>query len=186
MRRTVQEEHPDADVQAWTMDEHRIGLKPILRRVWARRGRRPVAVVRPRYQWLWVYAFARPATGETWWLVLPRVNTAAMSVARAEFAAAVGAGPEKRVVLALDQAGWHASKRVVVPEGVTLAFLPARSPELQPAERLWGMVDCAVANRVWETLDGLETAVVERCRVLRGQRERLRSTLGYHWWPSFA
>lgn len=168
------------------MDEHRIGLKPILRRVWARRGRRPVAVVRPRYQLLWVYAFARPATGETWWLVLPRVNVAAMNVALAEFATAVGAGGEKRIVLVLDQAGWHASKRVAVPEGMTLVFLPARSPELQPAERLWGMVDCAVANRVWERLDELEGAVVARCRALRKQRERLRSALGYHWWPRFA
>ena len=65
-------------VEAWTMDEHRLGLKPILRRVWARRGHRPVVAVRPRYQWLWVYAFVRPATGETWWLILPRVNVAAM------------------------------------------------------------------------------------------------------------
>jgi hypothetical protein len=168
------------------MDEHRIGLKPILRRVWARRGRRPVTMVRPRYQWLWVYAFARPATGETWWLVLPRVNTEAMTTALAEFATAVGAGPEKRVVLVLDRAGWHLSGKVVVPEGITRVFLPARSPELQPAERRWGQVDCTVANRVWETLDGLAAAVVQRCRVLREQRERLRSMLGFHWWPRFA
>jgi hypothetical protein len=32
------------------MDEHRIGLKPIVRRAWARRGGRLRAVVRPRYE----------------------------------------------------------------------------------------------------------------------------------------
>ena len=28
-------EHPDQVVEVWAMDEHRIGLKPIHRRVWA-------------------------------------------------------------------------------------------------------------------------------------------------------
>lgn len=150
------------------MDEHRLGLKPVLRRVWARRGRRPIAMVRPRYQWLWVYGFVRPATGETWWLVLPRVSIAAMNRALAEFAQATGAGRGKRIVLALDRAGWHTSRAVAIPPGITLVPLPPRSPELQPTERLWGLVDEAVANRVWETLDDPERALVERCRVVRG------------------
>jgi hypothetical protein len=39
--------------------------------------------------------------------------------------------------LVLDQAGFHTGGEVVVvPEGIELEFLPARSPELQPAERL--------------------------------------------------
>lgn len=47
------------------MDEHRMGLQPILRKVWAKRGQRPVVIVRPRYEWLYVYGFVRPETGET-------------------------------------------------------------------------------------------------------------------------
>ena len=47
-------------VEAWTMDEHRIGLKPIIRRVWAKRGQRPIVKVYPRYQWLYVYSFIQP------------------------------------------------------------------------------------------------------------------------------
>jgi transposase len=31
----IQTEHPGADVEVWTMDEHRLGLKPVLRKVWA-------------------------------------------------------------------------------------------------------------------------------------------------------
>src|SRR5215211_1449852 len=36
-------QHPDKPVEVWATDEHRIGLKPILRRVWAPKGQRPVA-----------------------------------------------------------------------------------------------------------------------------------------------
>src|SRR5260221_14173789 len=47
--------YPEASIELWSQDEHRIGLKPILRRVWARKGTRVRAVVRPRYQWMYLY-----------------------------------------------------------------------------------------------------------------------------------
>jgi hypothetical protein len=33
-------------VEVWAFDEHRLGLKPITRRVWARKGQRPITRVR--------------------------------------------------------------------------------------------------------------------------------------------
>jgi len=74
------------------MDEHRLGLQPIVRRVWARRGQRPQLRVQQRYQWLYLYAFVRPTTGESHWLILPTVNTDVFTLARAHFAKEVGAG----------------------------------------------------------------------------------------------
>ena len=40
----VQAAHPGAKVTLWSMDEHRVGLKPILRRVWTRKGTHPIAL----------------------------------------------------------------------------------------------------------------------------------------------
>lgn len=53
------------EVELWAEDEMRVGgLKPVLlRRVWAPRGRRPIARVRRRYEWAYVYGFVRPRTG---------------------------------------------------------------------------------------------------------------------------
>ncbi len=45
------------------MDEHRIGLKPILRGVWAPRGERPIALGHHRYEWLYVWGFVEPGDG---------------------------------------------------------------------------------------------------------------------------
>lgn len=50
----IRQAYPAAAVELWSSDEHRIGLKPILRRVWARRGSRVRAVVRQRYQWMYL------------------------------------------------------------------------------------------------------------------------------------
>jgi hypothetical protein len=175
--------HPTDGVEVWAMDEHRVGLKPILRRVWARRGQRPQAVVRPRYQWEYVYGFVQPETGSTEWLLLPTVNVEAFTLALAHFAEAVGAGGGKQVVLVLDQAGWHQSPRVVVPPGLHLVPLPPYSPELQPAERLWPLTDEPLANRPFASLADLDQVLGERCIQLAQQPQRVRAQTLYHCWP---
>ena len=167
----------------WAEDEHRLGLLPVVRRVWAPRGRRPTARVERRYRWLYAYGFVRPRTGESWWCLLPTVSAAAFSLALAAFARDEGIGPDRRAVLVLDRAGWHRAKDLAVPEGVHLAFLPAYSPELQPAERLWPLVDEPVANRAFAALAALGAALAARCRVLAADRATVRAHTRFHWWP---
>ncbi len=99
--------HPRAAVELWACDEHRAGLKPVVRRVWAKRGRRPVATVEPRYQWLHLYGFVRPTAGAVEWFPCNTVNTALFAAVLARLAAEVGAGPDRRVILVLDGAGWR-------------------------------------------------------------------------------
>jgi len=131
----------------WAEDEARLGLKPITRRVWALKGRRPRSSGRTRYDWLYVYAFARPKTGQTFSAILPRVNTGRMADALAAFAAHADPGGAKVLVVLLDNAGWHVARRLAVPPNVVLHFLPPCTPELQPAEPLWPLVREAVADR---------------------------------------
>lgn len=143
-----------------------------------------MALGRRRYEWLYLYGFVRPASGEVQWLILPTVTAEVFQIALDLFARAVGAGPFKRIVLVLDGAGWHAAREVKVPDGIHLFFLPPYSPELQPAERLWPLVNEAVANREIKTLDDLEAILVQRCRTLSADAAQLRNNTLYHWWPS--
>lgn len=167
----------------WAQDEHRLGLLPVVRRVWAPRGRRPTAHVRRRYAWLYVYGFVRPSTGQSWWCLLPTVSVEAFALALAEFARDEGIGPAHRAVLTLDRAGWHTAVDLPLPEGVHLAFLPAASPELQPAERLWSMLDEPIANRAVADLDELEAVLIDRCRCLEADRPTVQAHTRFHWWP---
>lgn len=180
----LRQAYPEAQIELWSQDEHRIGLKPILRRVWARKGSKVRAVVRPRYQWTYVYGFVQPESGKTSWLLLPTVNTQTFSLALAAFAAEQGVGPHKRILLVMDQAGWHKSGELVIPDGLHLLFLPSHSPELQPAERLWPLSNEPLANRVFSSLDELEQVQAERCRWLQAHPEIIRGRTSFHWWPS--
>jgi hypothetical protein len=181
--RALQQAHPDATVELWAEDEHRVGLKPILRRVRARRGQRPRAVVHPRYEWEYVYGFVQPEAGTTHWLLMPTVNIAAFTSALAHFAEQVGAGAAKQILLVVDQAGWHDSPQVQVPTGVHLAWLPAYSPELQPAERLWPLTNAPLANRAFPDLAALDAVLAAQCVRLAEQPDRVRAQTLFHWWP---
>lgn len=100
-----------------------------------------------------------------------------------DFADHFGVGQTKRIVLPLDQAGWHTSKHLLVPEGIHLVPLPPYSPELQPAERLWPLVDEPIANQAFGTLDEAEELVYQRCRRLLHQQQLIQGLTCYHWWP---
>jgi len=166
------------------MDQHRVGLKPILRNVWCRKGQRPVVPVQQRYEWVYVYGVVRPTTGNTYWLLLPTVSIAAFTVALREFARGIGAGVNKQVVLVVDQAGWHRSAQVTVPAGLHVTFLPPYSPELQPAERLWRLTNEPIVNRHVATLDDLQDVQAARCRTLRAVPDVIRAHTQCHWWPN--
>ena len=182
----LKEAYPTAKVELWCEDEHRLGLKPILRKVWSPIGERPLVKVHQRYEWTYLYAFVRPKTGEVHWLILPTVNARVFSMALEHFAREAGAGKRKRIVLMFDRAGWHTAKKLKVPEGIHLEFLPPHSPELQPSERLWVLSDEAVANRHFEKIEDLEEALVERCVALDEQPGVIGSYTRYHWWPKAA
>lgn len=173
--------NPGKKVEVWAQDEARLGLKPITRRVWWLKGYRPTSCGRTKYEWLYVYAFARPTTGESFTVILPRVNTDRMGKALAAFAAHADPTGEKILVLIVDNAGWHTAKRLAVPANVRLHFLPPCTPELQPVESFWPLVREAVANDTFGTLAALRRRVVRRCRRLAGDRQTVLGAVGFHW-----
>ena len=165
------------------MDEPRVGLQPLRRRGWARRGRPGRAVVRPRYEGEEVYGFVQPPTGATEWRLLPPGNTEGFSAALAPFAQEQGVGPPQQIVLALAGAGWHSGTAVPVPAGLQRGPLPPYSPERQPAERLGPLVDEPLANRAFATLPALDPARGDRCVYRAAHPAVVRGDTAFHWWP---
>jgi transposase len=56
----------------------------------------------------------------------------------------------------LDQAGWHLSRRLVVPENITLVPLPPKCPELNPVENIWQFLrENWISNRILASYENL-------------------------------
>lgn len=173
--------NPGKRVEVWAEDEARLGLKPVARRVWALRGRRPRSGGRTRFDWLYVYGFAHPGTGRTFCVLLPRVNADRMADALAGFAAHADPGGRKVLVVLVDNAGWHVARRLVVPPNVVLHFLPPCTPELQPVEAFWPLVREAVANRSIGRIDRLRLLLRDRLEYLARNHGTVQPVIGFRW-----
>jgi transposase len=110
---------------------------------------------------MWTYIFGAicPKKGKGAGLVLPYCDTGAMQDHLAEISQTVDDG--SHAVLILDQAGWHVTPKLKVPDNITLLFLPPRSPELNPVENVWQyMRDNWRSNRIFKDYDDI---VQHRC-----------------------
>ena len=177
----IQDAHPDKRVELWGEDEARLGLQPVVRRVWAFKGQRPIANVCPAYQWLYVYGFVNPLTGESSLLLLPSVSIEWMNEALAIFAQEQNPRQDKMIVLLWDQAGFHTSTKLNIPEGIHLYPLPPYTPELQPAERLWPLMREAVANESHKKIETLENTLSERCQWLMNDQNTVAKLTRFQW-----
>lgn len=141
-------------IELWWQDEARIGQKNKITRRWARRGTRPSAPHDQRTKSAYLFGAICPAEGKAAGLVLPSCNTAAMTLHLEELSHAVA--PGAHAVVLLDQAGWHLSNDLRVPDNITLLPLPPKCPELNPVENIWQfMRDNWLSNRVFRSYDDI-------------------------------
>ena len=170
-------------VELWTFDEHRIGLLPIVRKVWAKKGSRPQRIVETRYQWLSLYGFVHPQSGRAHCLTLPRMNAALYTQALKDFAEAIGASVHKQIVLVVDGVGSHRSHEVGVPDHLHLLSLLPYSPELHSAEKVWTLTNEPLVNKRFETLANWEVVQKMWCETLASTPEAVRGPTRFHGWP---
>lgn len=177
----IKRKNKNKKVEIWTEDEARLGLQPTIRRTWSPKGKRFIANQTRKYEWIYTYAFVHPLTGKSFWLILPTVNARIMNIALEEFSEYVNPKNEKKILLLIDNAGFHTSKEMKVPENIQIFPLPPYSPELQPVECGWPLLKESVANRYFDNLDKLENTVSKRCQWLEKNPEILKGAVGFSW-----
>lgn len=166
------------------MDEHRMGLLPILRKQWRFKDQK-VQEVNFAYKWVWVYSYVEPKTGETFNYICSHLNKELFQYSLDEFVKEANISKENPVLLILDGAAAHRAKTLKIPAGLEFHFLPAYSPELQPAERLWPIFDRCIANQCIKNIEELEGKVIEQCKwVKKFAKEQIRKLTSYHWIPN--
>ena len=115
-------------------DEARFGRMNRPRPCWAPAGIRPKVASQLIREYIYLYGAVAPKDGTCVYLIMPTSNTACfqafLDVLSRKFA-------RQDILLVLDGAPNHRSGQLVVPENITLLFLPPYSPELNPKENLW-------------------------------------------------
>ncbi|WP_081858562.1 IS630 family transposase [Pseudorhizobium pelagicum] len=109
-------------LEVWFQDEARIGQKNKITRCWAKRGTRPSAPHDQRTRSAYIFGAICPKQRKAAALVMPWCDTHAMNQHLIEISRNVA--DNAHAVLIRDQAGWHMSNNLVVPENITILPLP--------------------------------------------------------------
>ena len=115
-------------------DEARFGRMNRPRPCWAPVGIRPKVASQLIREYIYLYGAVTPKDGTCVYLIMPTSNTACfqafLDMLSRKFA-------RQDILLVLDGAPNHRSGQLVVPDNISLLFLPPYSPELNPKENLW-------------------------------------------------
>jgi transposase len=147
--------------EVWVADETALREFPPLRAGWSKRGEPAVVLISGRNRRRTILGALNVTTGELVRTLRERCRTDDV-LAAVEPLGAVR--PEVPQLLIWDNAPPHHPHRVrdaAQARGLTLAFLPFRSPELMPLEDLWrGLKATVAANRCYPSLDALSQRAV--------------------------
>lgn len=132
-----------------------------------------------KYQWFWLYTAVEPATGDSFSLYLPSLDSTCLQVFLEHLKAAY---PDDALLLVMDRASSHRSTRVTWPQDTQPLLLPAYSPQLNPAERCFQELRKALSNRLFGTLDALQDALTDALRPFWHNKPCLAQLTGYSWW----
>ena len=174
------EAKPDMTIEVWFQDEARFGQKGTLTRIWSERDNRAYAKRSLGYEWTYLYGSVCPQTGAAHGLLLPYADLEGMQLYLDDF---THSRPDDVfTVLICDQASWHTSGKLQLPDHIHLLYLPPKSPELNPAELLWReMRQKHLGNRVFPDVDNMCEEVSTAWRNVIENPQSITSLCGFHW-----
>lgn len=140
------------------MDESRFGLLTLAHKALTAKGVKPLCRFQHRFETTYLYGAFSPVNGAHFLLELPSCNTENFQVFLDAFSQTEG---QEFKILLLDNAAFHKTKSLNIPENMHLLFLPPYAPELNPAEKVWWRLKREMKNRCFKTLEDLQQAMSE-------------------------
>jgi hypothetical protein len=156
-------------------DEGRFGRISRAKRCWAPPGVRPHAPCQVVRESTYVFAAVAPELGLMTSLVLPSADTAMMNLFLSHVSHTFA---NFFIVMQVDQAAWHHSKTLIIPENIRLIAQPPYSPEVNPVEHLWEELrEKYFHNHVFPSLDLVIERLCQGLSELSAQPDQLRSMM---------
>jgi len=154
-------------------DEARFGRITQPTRCWAPEDIRPCVPNQIVREAIYTFAAVAPQTGQMTSTILPTANTEMMNIflkqVSQEFI-------NSFIVMQVDQAGWHRSRSLEIPENIRLIFQPPYSPETNPVEHMWEELrEKHFPNRIFSSLDTLQEHLCNALCELSSHPDLVRS-----------
>ncbi len=132
-------------------------------RQWYERGKDFVVKTKQGRENLYCFAAVSPETGDIYTMNGEKSNMECMKEFLEGLAKKFG---ETRILMIMDRASWHTSKKLIIPDTIIPLFLPPLSPQLNPVEHLWKHIRTEkfhnnIFDSIEDVIEALNTAISE-------------------------
>lgn len=164
-------------VNLYFQDESRFGLITKQKRVITAKGIKPIGKYKHSYLYKWLWGSFSPITGESFCMTTDGVCKDLFIKYLDDFSKHK---PEELKIIVIDNAAFHSTKDIVLPENIVLMPIPPYCPELNPAEKVWQWMKDKIAMKIFDTLETLENKMDQILEKLEG--DLIKSITGYEFY----
>jgi transposase len=157
-------------------DESRFGLITDVGRRWTIKGVKPVIPYQQKYEYFYLYQSTDIKTGEDFSMFMSHLDTVSLNEYLKQLSKRF---KKEKIVLVMDNASFHKSKKLNIPKNINIEYLPPYSPELNPQERRFEDIKKFLKNRVFNSLEELQSKVTEI--LFSYTKEQIKSLVSYNY-----
>lgn len=138
-------------------------------------GTRAVLPYQHRFATTYLYRGYSPIDGDGFVWEINGTDTKIFEIYLKEFSKYK---PSQYKIVVMDNAGFHSTKNIQVPDNICLLRIPPYSPELDPCEQVWQWIKNRYKNQVFETMGSLKELLHETVREMT--QDNIKSITGNH------
>ena len=139
-------------------DESRFGLITDVSRKWTIKGIKPIIPYQQKYEYFYLYQSTDIKTGEDFSMFMSGLDTEFMNIYLEKLSERF---KDEEIVLIMDNASFHKSKKLKIPKNIKIYFIPPYSPELNPQERRFEDIKKFLKNKIFKSLEELQQKVTD-------------------------
>jgi len=143
-----------SSVNLYFQDEARFGLMTHTGRCIAARGIQPIVDYQHKFSTTYLWGSYSPIDGDSFVWEINGVN---LKIFQAYLNHLSQHRPEELKILVIDNAGFHSTKNITVPDNIKLLNIPPYCPELNPCEQIWKHIKQNYKNHVFENMTKLKS-----------------------------
>jgi transposase len=170
----------DRPLKLFFEDEGRFGRTNNVSRCWGEKGIRARVSKQIVRQYTYAYVSVCPETGESHALVMGGSTTEIMNYYLKDLSEVYR---KYRIILCTDNAGWHVSKGLIVPDNIAFMYLPPYSPQLNPVEHIWAYIkeNKGFNNKIFNSIEDVVDRLAEALNEMEKEKETIKSLCNFYW-----
>ena len=166
-----------AKIRLMFMDEAGFGRISEPSYCWCPKGIRPIVPCHRVREYVYAFGAVDPIYGDKYFIIAPKCNTEWTNIFLQNLSEAY---KDDYILIGTDNASWHKSQTLVIPDNIYIQYLPPYTPEMNPIEQIWKEVrKDDFKNTLFDTLNSVVDKLCDS--VMSLTKNVIKSVCGRDW-----